>query len=484
MDKNNKFSEFKSILTAKLISDGFQEGVALTVASFITPHSEEGNIIYAECKNGFYKDTIINAKKKEINDAARQVWGKNVILKIQTPINKKESTNKKRKSKTFENNQNTLFENIEQNKPPIKSNKISDLNSDSSLTQQSTPFLQPQNRLIPEMTFDTFIRGQSNMVAYSACEAVTQNPGKVSNPLFIYGSTGLGKTHLLHSVGNAIKNKHKTFNIMYVTSGDFMNELISSIRFGKQENFRQKYRLCDVLLVDDIQFLENKDTTQLEFFHTFNELYRNNKQIIITSDKYPKDIPNIEDRLKSRFLQGLIADIEPPGFEDRLAILEAKAKILGLKLTSELLMLIATHVKSNVRELQGILNNLIMEQSMTGTPPTLDSLNVLMKRIIKNNNSLIDINTVQKLVANHFGIKISEMLSANRAQRLVLPRHIAMYLSKEILDFPTTEIAEAFGRKDHTTVIHAIHRVNEFLKKDESLLMVIKSLKNRLIGFG
>ena len=341
-------------------------------------------------------------------------------------------------------------------------------------------FDSPIRTLAPELTFSTFVRGQSNLVAYSACEAIAKNPGNLTNPVFIYGATGLGKTHLLHSVGNEIQKLHPDWQILYVTSGDFMNELIASIRFSKQESFRNKYRQCDVLLVDDIQFLENKDTTQLEFFHTFNELYQKRKQIVITSDKYPKDIPNIEERLKSRFLQGLISDIEPPSFEDRVAIIESKAKMLGLKLISDVILHIATHVKANVREIQGVLNNLLMTQSMTGQSPTIDSTNALLKRVVRMQGSALDVHSIQKAVSAHFGIKLSELMSQNRSQKFVIPRHIAMFLAKELMDSATTEIAEAFGKKDHTTVMHAITKVRELLEKDASTRAIVNELKRKL----
>ena len=357
---------------------------------------------------------------------------------------------------------------------------ITPINLTSEVDTRGAPPQDATRSLNPELTFTTFVRGQSNLIAYSACESIAKNPGNLTNPVFIYGATGLGKTHLLHSVGNEILRQHPTWTIKYVTSVDYMNELIQAIRFSKQEQFRNKYNHVDVLLVDDIQFLESKDSTQLEFFHTFNDLFQKKKQIVITSDKYPKDIPNIEERLKSRFLQGLIADIEPPGFEDRVAIIEAKAKALLLKLTRDVVLHIATHVKSNVREIQGILNNLAMTQSMTGAPPSIESTNAHLRRIIRVPAQSLDLNAIQKAVAAHFGIKLSELMSQDRSQRLVVPRHIAMYLSRELLGSATTEIAEAFGRKNHTTVMHAVEKVKELIEKDASTRAIINELKRKL----
>lgn len=337
-----------------------------------------------------------------------------------------------------------------------------------------------RNNLIQDFMFSTFVRGQSNLVAFSACEAVTQNPGNLTNPVFLYGATGLGKTHLLHSVGNEIQRSHPEWKIIYVTSGDFMIEHIASIRFNKQEMFRNKYRQCDVLLVDDIQFLERKENTQLEFFHTFNELYQRKKQIVITSDKYPKDIPNISERLKSRFVEGLIAEIEPPSFEDRLAIVEAKSRMMGLRLSSDLIQYISENVKANVREIQGVLNNILMNQSMSGKPPTLELIMNLLKRIVRQPSTVLSVDSIQRAVAANFNLRVSDLLAPTRTQRLVLPRHIAMYLSSVMLDCSTTEIAEAFAKKDHTTVLHAISKVKQLLEKDVSTRATVNEIRRKL----
>lgn len=341
--------------------------------------------------------------------------------------------------------------------------------SQSTLTNLQRDFL-----------FDTYVRGQSNMVAYSACEAVARSPGKLSNPVFIYGATGLGKTHLLHAVGNEILTTWPAWNIVYISSQDFMNELITSIRFNKTGEFRTKYHAADVLLVDDIQFLESKESTQMEFFHIFNVLCEKKRQIVITSDKYPKDIPNIEERLKSRFLQGLIADIEPPSYEDRLAIIEAKAKMMNLDLTDEIVAQIASHVRSNVREIQGVLTNLLMGQSMTGKSPTPESTNEILRRIVNMKGPTIDVATIQKVVAQHFALKVSDLTSPKREKRLVLPRHIAMYLAKDLMNIALKEIAESFHRGDHTTVQHAIRKVEQLIASDESTRASIKELKRKL----
>ena len=331
-----------------------------------------------------------------------------------------------------------------------------------------------------EFTFDTFVRGESNQIAYSACEAASQNPGSISNPLFIYGATGLGKTHLLHSVGNKILFNNKNSKVIYVTSADFINNVIQGIRFGKMDSVRKYYISCDVLLVDDIQFLEKKETCQLEFFHIFNELYLKSKQIVITSDTFPKDIPNIEERLKSRFMQGLLADVEPPNFEDRVSIIEIKSKNLNLALTQEFIYLIATHAKTNVREIEGILKTILINQHMTGGSPTLESVTGLLKHLSKPSHDQVDVQQIQKIVCQYFGIKVSEILSPSREQRIVVPRHIAMSLAKEILSLSVVEIAESFQRKDHSTVLHALQRTKKMLEEDKSINATFQEIKRKL----
>lgn len=511
-------------LKAKLVSLGLQDRVASTVASCIKPLKIEGNTVIAECKNPFYRDTLIKASMNDIISVARECWGPKIEFYLRSEPETQPSVAKRRPKSASKNTSatNSLFDFptqvAENQEPPAFAKKeqphqettlmSEDENSKVTLhatknidriskTTAVTPIpvsedreAQPaptyeginvsQNNLIQEFTFSTFVRGQSNLVAYSACEAVTHSPGNLTNPVFIYGATGLGKTHLLHSVGNEIRKYHPDWRITYVSSVDFMNELIASIRFSKQDIFRNKYRMCDVLLVDDIQFLESKESTQMEFFHTFNELYQRKKQIVITSDKYPKDIPNISERLKSRFVEGLIAEVEPPSYEDRLAIIEAKSRMMGLRLTNEIVTTIARHVKSNVREIQGVLNNLLMSQSMSGKPPTIESATSLIKRIVRMPTNHLDVHEIQKTVAAVYGVKLSELLSASRSQRLVVPRHIAMYLAKELLESSTTEIAGAFGKKDHTTVMHALSKVKELLEKDTSTRATVNEIKRRL----
>jgi chromosomal replication initiator protein len=478
-ESNQIFSEK---LRARFIELGLSKQTATKITKLVTPVKVDGNTIISYCSEPFYRDHIISPKKDEIEKIAKECWGKDYTFRIESPQND-EHIPKIKNSKIEAESQITLFPE-ETNYFPEKKKKIktknnfetfSNYKTEENFTTTEEISSPPTNTEKPRtldatQNFGTFIRCESNLVAYSACEAVAKNPGNLSNPLFIYGATGLGKTHLLHSVGNEIIHKIPNAKILYITSEDFVNDVIHrGIRVGKMDEVRSKYSACDVLLVDDIQFLEKKDACQIEFFHTFNELYQKRKQIVITSDKFPKDIPNIEERLKSRFLQGLLVDIEPPGFEDRVAIIETKANLIGLKINQEISFLIATHAKTNVREIQGLLKDLLMNQHMTGRSPTIESVTTILKRRFPTGSveSTIDTAAIQKVVANHFQIKMADLMGQSRQQKFVIARHIAMFLAKEIIGMQIVAIATAFGKKDHTTVLHAMSKVKELLDKDD-----------------
>lgn len=343
--------------------------------------------------------------------------------------------------------------------------------------------LSRKTKLNPNYTFETFVRGPSNQFALAACYNVAENPGKSYNPLFIYGATGLGKTHLLHAVGNHIIKMNPHATVAYISSERFMNELIYCLRHNKIIDFRQKYRHCDLFLMDDIQFISgNKAATQEEFFHTFNTLYEVKKQIIITSDLFPQDIPDIEERLRNRFQWGLIADIQPPDIEHRIAILYSKAEQLGIRLSIDVAEYIANFVKRNVRELEGALHRLDAFASLHGK--TLDKSlaietfsNVLSEESSKP-QMLID--AVQKIVAEHFQIKTSELKSKRRHKALTLPRQVAMYLSRKFTKTSYPEIGEKFGGKDHTTVIHAVRKITLERKKNMDLMVHLDALERIL----
>ena len=329
-------------------------------------------------------------------------------------------------------------------------------------------------------TFDEFVSGSSNQFAYAAAMAVANNPATTYNPLFIYGGVGLGKTHLVNAIGNSILKKSPQMRICYYTSEKFMNELINSLRYNRMDEFRNKFRSMDILLIDDIQFIAGKERTQEEFFHTFNALYESHKQIIVTSDKFPKDIPGLEERLRSRFEWGLIADIQPPDVETKLAILKMKAEQNSIKLPEDVSLFLANSVCSNVRELEGYLIRIGAYASLTATPVSLEMARDVLKDIIIERNKELTVEEILKKVSSHFNIKITDIKSAKRLKAVVLPRQIAMYLSRQLTSSSYPEIGERFGGKDHSTIIHAIRKIEKLMEEDFQLRSTIDTLKNEL----
>jgi chromosomal replication initiator protein len=329
-------------------------------------------------------------------------------------------------------------------------------------------------------SFEEFVSGSSNQFAYAAAMAVANNPATTYNPLFIYGGVGLGKTHLVNAIGNAILNKSPQMRICYYTSEKFMNELINSLRYNRMDEFRNKFRSMDVLLIDDIQFIAGKERTQEEFFHTFNALYESHKQIIVTSDKFPKDIPGLEERLRSRFEWGLIADIQPPDVETKLAILKMKAEQNSIKLPEEVSSFLANSVCSNVRELEGYLIRIGAYASLTSTPVSIEMARDVLKDILVERNKELTVEEILKRVSSHFNIKISDIKSPKRLKAVVLPRQIAMYLSRQLTSSSYPEIGERFGGKDHSTIIHAIRKIEKLIEEDFQLSSTIENLKKEL----
>ncbi len=332
--------------------------------------------------------------------------------------------------------------------------------------------------LNPKYTFDSFVIGNSNRFAHAASLAVAESPAKAYNPLFIYGGVGLGKTHLMHAIGHYILHNNPKSQVVYVSSEKFTNELINSIKDDKNVEFRNKYRNIDILLVDDIQFIAGKERTQEEFFHTFNALYEANKQIIISSDRPPKEIPTLEDRLRSRFEWGLIADIQAPDFETRMAILKKKADVEKLNIPNEVMVYIATKIKSNIRELEGALIRIVAFSSLTNKEISVDLASEALKDIISSKQTRqVTIDIIQEVVANYYNLKIEDLKSARRTRNIAFPRQIAMYLSRKLTDMSLPKIGEEFGGRDHTTVIHAYEKISNNLKKDESLQNAINEIK-------
>ena len=330
--------------------------------------------------------------------------------------------------------------------------------------------------LNPRYTFDTFVVGSSNQFAQAACQAVAELPSKAYNPLFIYGGVGLGKTHLLHAVGYQSAKLFPGMIVVYITSERFTNELINAIRYDRTAEFRGRYRNVDLLLIDDIQFISGKERTQEEFFHTFNDLYESRKQIIVSSDSSPKDIPEIEERLRSRFEWGLIADIQPPDFETRVAILKKKAALERVRLGDDVAYLIASRVKSNIRELEGSLTRMIAFCALTGREMSVDLAQEVLGELWGEEEKIITIEQIQRKVAEAYGIKLSDLKAKNRTKAVAFPRQIAMYLARQLTHASLSEVGRAFGGKDHTTVLHAVDKIQVLLQEDPKLRKAIDGL--------
>ncbi|MBP7330743.1 MAG: chromosomal replication initiator protein DnaA [Firmicutes bacterium] len=355
--------------------------------------------------------------------------------------------------------------------------------SSEILGMQNNIFQKPaesyqSSPLNPKYTFDTFIVGNSNRFTHAACLAVSEAPAKSYNPLFIYGGVGLGKTHLMHAIGQHIMEHSSWLKVFYVTSEKFTNELINSIRDDKTVGFRNKYRGMDILLVDDIQFLAGKERTQEEFFHTFNTLYEANKQIIISSDRPPREIPTLEDRLRSRFEWGLITDIQPPDLETRIAILRKKSQLENLTVPDDTIAFIANKIQSNIRILEGALNRVIASSSLNGKEINPEMAAEVLKDIMPNRPRPITIQLIQEVVADFYNLKVEDFKSKKRNRSISFPRQIAMYLSRELTDASLPQVGNFFGGRDHTTVIHAYDRINDELKENSIFQDTIKDLIN------
>ena len=344
----------------------------------------------------------------------------------------------------------------------------------------------PQNDAATEInlnrkyTFEEFVAGSSNQFAFAAAMAVANNPATTYNPLFIYGGVGLGKTHLINAIGNTLLKKSPSMRVCYYTSEKFTNELINSLRYQRMDEFHKKFRSMDVLLIDDIQFIAGKERTQEEFFHTFNTLYESHKQIVVTSDKFPKEIPGLEERLRSRFEWGLIADIQPPDVETKQAILNMKAEQNRIELPKEVSLFLANAACSNVRELEGLLIRLGAFSSLTATPITLEMARQTLKDILVERTREITIDEIIKRVAHHYNIKVTDLKSPKRLKAVVLPRQIAMFLARQLTSSSYPEIGERFGGKDHSTIIHAIRKIEKLLEENYQMRQTVEMLKNSL----
>jgi chromosomal replication initiator protein len=356
---------------------------------------------------------------------------------------------------------------------------VSDETSPTITVTENSALAEPS--LSAKYTYDSFVVGSCNQFAHAASKAVAEAPGRTYNPLYLYGGVGLGKTHLMHACGHAIKSRNQHLKLCYISSERFMNDLINAIRYDKTQSFREKYRSVDVLLIDDVQFMAGKERTQEEFFHTFNALYDQQKQIVISSDCPPREIPTLEERLHSRFEWGLIADIEPPDLETKIAILTKKAALIGVSIPSDVSMFIAGRVKSNIRELEGSLVRLIAISSLRGEPISKALAQDALRNIAKEEESgVVTIQQIQKLVASTYKLTIDELVSKNNARQISHPRQVAMYLCKHLTKHSYPEIGRAFGGKHHTTVMHSVEKIEALVLTDETLQRLISELSESL----
>lgn len=359
----------------------------------------------------------------------------------------------------------------------ILANDVPFYTSSHTRSEQSVP----TPGLNPKYTFDNFVVGNSNRFAHAAALAVAEAPARAYNPLFIYGGVGLGKTHLMHAIGHHITSNNNVLKVTYITTEKFTNELIESLKMNETPNFREKYRNVDVLLIDDIQFLAGKERTQEEFFHTFNTLYESSRQIVISSDRPPKEIPTLEERLRSRFEWGLISDIQPPDFETRVAILRKKSQIENIEVPDETIFYIADKIQSNIRELEGAFVRLVAFAALTNNPATPEAAATVLKDVFKvSRPQPITIQMIQEAVAKHFNLRPDDLKTRKRTRAIAYPRQIAMYLARELTDMSLPKIGEYFGGRDHTTVLHAYEKIAVEIQSDLTLQRTITEISNRI----
>ena len=344
----------------------------------------------------------------------------------------------------------------------------------------SSQKLKEVTGLIPKYTFENFVVGASNQFAHAACLAVANQPGDHYNPLFLYGGVGLGKTHLVNAIGHRVLGKRPGLKVAYLASESFMNELITSLRRDRAGEFKARFRNIDMLILDDVQFLAGKERTQEEFFHTFNSLYDSHKQIVLTSDKFPKEIPGLEDRLRNRFEWGLIADIQAPDMETRVAILEKKAEMEEVPLGHDVALFLASHINSNVRELEGSLTRLGAFASLTKTDITIELAQQVLKNTLRGIQREVTIENIQKTICEHFNLKLGDLKSKRRTKNIALPRQMAMYLCRKYTSTSFPVIGDKFGGRDHSTVIHASKMIEQRIKSDPSVQLTIENLEKCL----
>ncbi|MDF1524956.1 MAG: chromosomal replication initiator protein DnaA [bacterium] len=347
----------------------------------------------------------------------------------------------------------------------------------------TAPQVNNHSALNPKYTFDTFVVGSSNQFAHAATLAVAEHPARSYNPLFIYGGVGLGKTHLMHAIGHLAKERDPKVHLCYLSSEQFMNELINSLRFDRMPQFREKFRNMDILLVDDIQFIAGKERTQEEFFHTFNSLFDSHKQIVVSSDKFPREMPDLEERLRSRFEWGLIADIQAPDLETKIAILEKKADISGITLPQGVALFLAENTGSNIRELEGYLQRVTAFAAFAKTKTiSMDLVQEALKNLLEQKKKVITVEEIQKNIAAFFSTKVSDMKSKKKNKAFIKPRHTAMFLTRQLTNLSLPEIGRHFGGRDHSTVLHAIQKVDNIAKNNQDFQDTLDRLIKELEG--
>ena len=412
--------------------------------------SIDGNHIVFTANSEFQKDFIENKYKSLIFNTLRYITNKDWTFSV-VDLTKEEKDDSK---DIISNTSNSSPAEIEMNKSTLN----------------------------PKYTFETFVVGNNNRFAHAAALAVGNEPAKSYNPLYLYGGVGLGKTHLMHAIGNRILENNPNANILYVTSEKFTNQLINAIKDNKNEFFRNKYRNIDVLLIDDIQFIAGKERVQEEFFHTFNSLYEDGKQIIISSDTPPRDIPFLEDRLKSRFEWGLLADISCPDYETRLAILRKKAQDEKIAVDDSILANIATKIESNIRELEGVFNKMIARASLMHSPITIELAENTINEFKAESEKVLSSDYVKEIVSKYFSVDKNDLSSNKRSNEIAFPRQIAMYLCRDVANMSYPKIGEDFGNRDHSTVMHACKKIENEIKEKNNTRLIVESVKNIIIN--
>ena len=442
--KQDLWQEVLAIIQTKLSKPSFDTWLKSTKATVFNDHS-----LVICAPNSFAREWLETRYAKMIRDTVYEYFGKQVTVKF------------------IEEEEQTQHHEPAPVQPPA-----------ARVTIQEDP---PANMMNPKYTFETFVIGPGNRFAHAASLAVAEAPAKAYNPLFLYGGVGLGKTHLMHAIGHYVLQHNPGMRVLYISSEKFTNEFINAIMNNRGESFRNKYRNIDILLIDDIQFIAGKEGTQEEFFHTFNALHEERKQIVISSDRPPKEIPTLEERLRSRFEWGLLTDIQPPDLETRIAILRKKAKAENLDIPNEAMVYIASQIDSNIRELEGALIRVVAYSSLTNQDITVHLAAEALKDIIPSNRpKVITIQDIQQKVGEFYGLKVEDFKARKRTKAVALPRQVAMYLARELTDLSLPKIGEAFGGRDHTTVIHAHEKISESIAKDQELNKIVRTIAEKI----